>query len=104
MIAFDHRKGDPLTRTAVARLAHAVRPFIDSERGPTRGALELARNVVAVLINEPLVEPAAVLDEMLRHRVRNGWIVCGDVRSAVRVGTIAWLRFWFRLESIEVAA
>jgi hypothetical protein len=83
---------DPFTRAAVARIAHAVRPYVDSERGPTRGALELSRNVVAVLRNEPSIEPGAVLDEMLRHRVMHGWLACGDVRSAVRAGSLAWLR------------
>jgi hypothetical protein len=36
-----------LQRTMVARLAWAVRPYLDSERGPTRAALELARLTAA---------------------------------------------------------
>lgn len=79
-------------RLLVIVLAHAIRPYVDSDRGPTWGALELARNAAVVLMTEPEIDPRAVLDELLRHRMRNGWLTCGDVRSAAKLGADAWSR------------
>jgi hypothetical protein len=71
-----------------------MRPYLgssDGQRGPTRVSLELARNAAGVLVLEPDVDACALLVGMIRHRLANRWIVCGDVQSCAKLG--AWLRF-----------
>lgn len=82
---------DPELRRSLAHLAHAIRPFVDCERGPTRAALELAANATQLLVHETDLDACELLDDMIRHRVRHGWLSCSDVRSAARVGADAWL-------------
>lgn len=79
-------------RRIVAAIAWAVRPYLDCDRGPTRAALELARNASAVLLAELDLDAEQLIAEMIRHRVRHGWLACGDVRSAAHVGAAAWGR------------
>jgi hypothetical protein len=78
-------------RNQIAAVARATRMYLDSERGPTRAALELARNLAAVLNLEPQ-HPEPVLADMLTHRLRNGWIKCGDRSAVVKLGADAWRR------------
>lgn len=84
------RRQPTLPRMLVVVLARAVRPYVDSDRGPTRAALELARNVAQVLLVEPDLDAYAVAEEMVRHRMREGWLRCGDVRSVARLASDAW--------------
>lgn len=82
-----------LLRTGVARIAHALRPWVSSaKRGPTSTALEVARNVMAVLSVDPELDAADVVESALRHRIAQGWIACGDVRAAARCAETAWLK------------
>lgn len=82
------------TRRAIARTAHALRPYLDSDRGPTRAALEVARNAAAVLLLDDGVSAEQMLRDMLAHRLRHGWIRCGSLESAARVGGAAWHRVY----------
>lgn len=79
-------------RPAVAAVAHAVRPYVVSDRGATRAAIEVARNAVAALSLDPDALPEATLAELLWHRMSQGWLRCGDVAAAARVGADAWRR------------
>jgi hypothetical protein len=78
-------------RKQIAAVARATRMYLDSERGPTRAALELARNLAAVLTLEPM-HPEIVLGDMLTQRLRHGWIKCGDRSAVVKLGAAAWRR------------
>ncbi len=80
----------PAIRSQVCAVARAVRPYLDSERGPTSAALELARNVVQVLRVEPDLDVGAHVAESIRHRMRHGWVTCGDVETAARLAADAW--------------
>lgn len=86
------RRENPIHRPVIARMAHAVRPYVDGDRGPTRAALELTRNVLAVLLCDADVEPRSLVESMIRHRMAQGWLRCGDVSSAARVAADAWAK------------
>jgi len=82
-------------RAGVARIAHALRPWVSSanaKRGPTSTALEVAKNVMVVLSADPELDAASVVESALRHRLAQGWIACGDVRAAARCAETAWLK------------
>jgi hypothetical protein len=82
-------------RDDVAALAHAIRPYVDCERGPTRAALELARNAIQVI--DEADDVAELVASMIEHRVRNGWMSCGDIGSAAACGARALAaRTWLR--------
>lgn len=86
-------------RLFVVLLARALRPYVDSVpslddggRGQTRAALELARNATFALLEEPDLDAHGLLADMLRHRLANEWITCGDVRSASSNAAEVWNR------------
>lgn len=81
-----------LARQVVAVLARAVRPYVDSERGPTRAALEIARNAAQVLLVTPSEDARAIVETMLRYRLGRGWIACDDVQGAAAAAGRAWLQ------------
>lgn len=78
-------------RNQVAAIARALRPYVSSaDCGPTRTALEIARNAVAVLSLEADVCPDSLVLDMLKHRLLQRWITCGDALAAARVAGQAW--------------
>jgi hypothetical protein len=86
-------------RIYVVLLARALRPYVDSipcvdegGGGPTRAALEVARNAAQLLLEDDELDPYAVVADMLRHRMQHRWLSCGDVRSAARDGADVWSR------------
>lgn len=91
------RRENPQHRQIIARMAHAIRPYVDGDRGPTRAALEVTRNALAVLLCSDDVEPRSLVEQMIRHRMAQGWLRCGDVASAARVAADAWAKSDWRV-------
>lgn len=89
------------TRAAIARTAWALRPYLNCERGPTRAAIELARNLAAGLLLETDVSAEIALREMIAHRLRAGWITCDSLESAARLGGDAWYAVYPRASEVS---
>lgn len=90
-------------RPLIAAVAHALRPHVSAPNtSPTRVALEVSRNLVASfcyqdddgtwIIERRFARVADVLDGLLAHRVKHGWISVSEVRWAASDGAMAWVR------------
>lgn len=91
-------------RAPIAALARALRPFLSSaERGPTRCALEVARNCAQALALDPTANAHACIEEALVHRHRHGWVRCADFALASWLGAAAWRRAVERTSAREAA-
>ena len=72
-------------------IRHAVSPIV-ATASSTRAAIEVARNAVQLLWLERETDARIirrVLVQLIRHRVRNGWLRCGrgigaDVQAAAQ--------------------
>lgn len=93
-------------RQITAAMARAMRPYLAPRMGhsPTRVALTLAKHAVGVLTLEPEIDAYSLLVCLMRARLRNQQIICGDLQSCARVGADAWLRHGAALRAGRLAA
>ncbi len=82
----------PAQRTAVGRLASALRDHVASltRAGNTRCCIDIARNVACAMLLEDDLDVAALIREAIDHRVSHGWAWCEDSEAAARAGADAW--------------
>lgn len=71
-------------RKVAASVANATRPWVASDAE----AIEFSNNFVAAMHDGSDANAAAT--EMLTHRVRNGWITCGDIAAAATCVARRW--------------
>ena len=78
-------------RAAMARMAWALRSRVARyDHGPTRAALEITRNAASVLVLDPDLDVAAVLQVLLVQRVDHLGLQCDGVTEAATAGAEAW--------------
>ena len=80
-------------RRETAALTRALRPYLSHPTNyPTRVALDVARNVAAVLVLEPELRADHVIEAALVLRMRRLALRVSDVETATVDGARAWMR------------
>lgn len=78
------------TRNQLARMSRAVRPYLVGNPGTAGAALEVASNVLTVMLLDPRADAYELTASHISRSVEAGWFGCVNVDTAARAGAIAW--------------